>query len=125
MRSRGFTLIEVLVAFTILAIVMGVTFATIGNGLHQERWASATTHRVLAARSILERLGIETQLQDGEINGELETGETWRIILQAVDSGAADEVYQVAPVLYQADLTIYDNGRPALNFVTLKRQAQR
>jgi len=125
MRSRGFTLIEVLIAFTILAIVMGVTFAAIGNGLSQERRASATTLRVLAARSILDGLGIETPLSAGEIGGSLETGETWRVTLDPVIAEEGDEVDATAPVLYHADLTLYDDGRPVMSFVALKRVAVR
>ena len=124
MRSRGFTLVEVLVAFTILALVMGATFTTIGNGLAQERRASETSYRVMAARSILDALGAGTDLRGGDLTGTLETGETWEVTLQAVITDGLGAEEAAAPSLYLADLTIYEGDRPVLNLVTLKRAEQ-
>ena len=119
MRSRGFTLVEVLVAFTILALVMGATFTTIGNGLAQERRASETTYRVMAARSILDALGAETDLRGGDLGRPRVRRRPPAVV---PDGLGAEEA--AAPSLYLADLTIYDGDRPVLNLVTLKRAEQ-
>ena len=40
-RSKGFTLIEVLIAFTILALVLGVVFPTLSSGLSEDEISDA------------------------------------------------------------------------------------
>lgn len=58
-RSPGFTLIEVLVAFSILAISLGVLFQIFASGLRGTRLAEEYSHAVLLAESELERLRVE------------------------------------------------------------------
>ena len=73
-RNSGFTLIEVLISFVILALVLGVVFRSLSTGLSHERTAELATARVLEARSILDRLGADLPLEEGQAEGELATG---------------------------------------------------
>lgn len=54
-RAGGFTLIEVLVAFTILALSLGVLYQSAGGSVTAVRSAVQTDRAVLWARSILGR----------------------------------------------------------------------
>lgn len=89
-RNKGFTLIEVLIAFTILALVLGVVLPTLSSGLSHERTAQLATARVLEARSILDALGVEEPLQEGTIEGRLGTGEDWTLTVRLINDDLGD-----------------------------------
>ena len=74
-KVRGFTLIEVLVAFTILALTLVVIFRLIAGNLSQERIIQQANSRVLEARSLFDRLGRDISLNEGVVQGTSSTGE--------------------------------------------------
>ena len=78
-RRRGFTLIEVLVAFAILAVTLTAFFQLFSGGLgaigSAERYSMAT----MLARSILDDVGAEIPLAPGEQSGELDDGFSWLV----------------------------------------------
>lgn len=118
MRRDGFTLIEVLIAFSILAIVLGVTFTTITSGLSQEQTATRATVRVLEARSILASLGVEGALSEGLISGQMATGDSWQAMVRTVDEDHDERAG--GPLLYSVELVVFDGTRPVLNLTTLR-----
>lgn len=77
--AQGFTLLEVLVAFMILALALGVAFEIFATGLRAGRGAEALTRAVLIAESRLARVGVETALAPGESAGEIDDGTRWRV----------------------------------------------
>ena len=75
----GFTLLEVLVAFAVLAVALGVAFEIFATGLRGGQAADALTRAVLIAESRLDRVGVETELTPGESAGESDDGTRWRV----------------------------------------------
>lgn len=69
--SRGFSLLEVLVAFVILALVLGVTMEIFSGGLRNVSRAGEYQQAVLLGQSKLASVGIETPLVESESSGEL------------------------------------------------------
>jgi general secretion pathway protein I len=67
---RGFTLIEVLVAFSILAMSLGVLFQIFATGLRGTRLAEEYSHAVLLAESELARLRIQPSAAAAAALGE-------------------------------------------------------
>ncbi len=116
MRNRGFTLIEVLIAFTILAVVLAVAFGGIMSGLSQERAARSTGARVLAARSIFAQLGVEVPLSEGVIEGRLATGEMWQVSVRRLSEDTGSGTLD----LYVAELSMFEENHPVLNLSALK-----
>lgn len=119
-RNSGFTLIEVLIAFTILAIVLGVVFRALSSGLGHERTADLATARVLEARSILDRVGLDIPLEPGATSGELTNGEEWaleiaEVSFEELELGEPDEFKA-----YRAALTITGADGRGLYLETLK-----
>ncbi|MCB1773539.1 MAG: type II secretion system protein [Gammaproteobacteria bacterium] len=78
---RGFTLIEILVALTMFAVVGGVLLQLFHNGLRSARLASEQTHAAMLARSKLTELQAFGALTEGELSGEFDDGYRWRATL--------------------------------------------
>lgn len=68
-RARGFSLLEVLVAFAILALVGGVLFQIFGGALRNAGVAEDYSRAALIADSKLATLGIEQPLREGSEGG--------------------------------------------------------
>lgn len=87
-RQKGFSLLEVLVAFSILALSLGVLMQIFSGGLRNVDQSTHHAKAVAIAKSLMARIGTETQLLPGEQTGEFgEPGEqyNWQIRLQALE----------------------------------------
>jgi general secretion pathway protein I len=88
-RGRGFTLVELLVALTLLAVVGGTLLQLFHSGLRTARQAAAQSHAVLLARSKLTELQAYQSLQPGTLSGSFDDGYRWEAVLtQMPDAGA-------------------------------------
>ena len=90
-RAQGFTLLEVLVALLIFALVFGVLAQIMQTGLRQSVGARALAAATLLARSELARVGIEVPLQVGRAEGETEDGMRWQTEIEAVEGPDEDQ----------------------------------
>lgn len=115
LATSGFTLIEVLIAFSICAIVLGVTFGTITSSLHQEREADRSTIRLLEARSILDEVAADPELGEGTLNGTLITGDAWRVDVSIVDGDLEDSPF----VLFRLEFVASEGARERLRLSKL------
>ncbi|MES2934266.1 MAG: type II secretion system protein, partial [Pseudomonadota bacterium] len=100
--SRGFSLLEVLVAFVILAMVLGVLMEIFAGGLRNVGRASETQHAVLLAQSKLAAVGIEVPLAAGEVNGEFDKTYRWQVSIKPYQDNqptAADDSGLPVPIL--------------------------
>ena len=70
-RGRGFTLLELLVALTLFAVVGGSLLQLFHSGLRTARLAGDQAHAVLLARSKLTELQAYPALQPGALSGWL------------------------------------------------------
>lgn len=119
-RNRGFTLVEVLIAFAILAVVLGVVFRSLSTGLSHERIADMTTARVLEARSILDRLGADIPLEEGITEGRMATGEVWTMTVSLTEPATSDETRSATLNAYVAELQVDGEDGRTLYLKTLK-----
>ena len=72
--QRGYTLLEVLVAFTLLAIGLGLLLAILSGGVRSVARSSQSTRATLYAESMLNTLGADRRLQPGRSEGMFEQG---------------------------------------------------
>ncbi len=94
---RGFTLIEVIVAFAVLALALTLLLGTLSGAAKQVRWADDAGRAALHAQSLLDQTGVGEALQPGQSDGEFEDGryrwtlqvEPWRD-QSAQDTGLID-----------------------------------
>ena len=72
--QRGYTLIEVIVAFAVLGVALMLLLGTLSNGTRQVPWAADSGRAALHARSLLDGLGIDVPVVPGRTTGEFESG---------------------------------------------------
>lgn len=84
-RAGGFTLLEIVVAFAIFAVAAAALFQSFSGGLRATEVGDRQAAAVLAARSLLERVGMDVPLAAGEQSGRTEDGMAWRIAIAPAD----------------------------------------
>jgi len=77
--AKGFSLLEVLVAFLVLALSLAVVMRIFAGGLDNIGAANNYTQALTLAQSLLDAKGRESPLVVGETQGETENGLDWQI----------------------------------------------
>lgn len=81
--QRGYTLIEVIVAFAVLALGLTLLLGTLSGSTRQIRYSSDAGRAALHAQSLLAQFGVGEVLQPGRREGELEDGRyRWTLDVQ-------------------------------------------
>ena len=78
-RQQGFTLIEIVVAFAIMAVGLGLAMQIATSALRQTRQAAEHTQAALNAQSLLDIAGVGERLEEGSESGEFEDGSRWEL----------------------------------------------
>jgi len=86
----GFTLVEVLVAFSILSIGLGALLQAFSSGLVSEKRALGMGLLSLQGQSIIAKIGTELHLQAGQMVGELPNGTNWIIQIDPLSATQND-----------------------------------
>lgn len=68
-RHKGFSLLEILVAFAIMAVALTIVLRIFGSGVNTALVSEEYTLAVQIAESLMARIGVETPLQPGEYSG--------------------------------------------------------
>ncbi|MDD5402911.1 MAG: type II secretion system protein [Sulfuricella sp.] len=99
MRSacRGFSLLEVLVAFVILSLALSVLMQIFSGGTRNAALANDYSRAVLLAETKLAAAGIETPLQDGVVAGSTDERFHWQLAMRMLPA-AADAPAALMPV---------------------------
>ncbi len=119
-RQSGFSLLEVLVAFVILALSLGVIMRLFSTSLNNIGRAERMTHATIVAESALAKLGVESVLSEGEHTGEDPQGYRWQIsVKRALDVGGELES-PMSPLLYQIELSVMHGDTPLLTETTFR-----
>lgn len=91
-RARGFTLIEVLVAFAIAALLLVPLLHLISLGLGTFGRAQNYTTATLWADSTLENLGMQEPIVEGVQSGELPQHIRWELRAEHYRDGAMSDL---------------------------------
>lgn len=115
-RGHGFTLLEVLLAFTIFAIAVAVVLQIIASSSRASVRARADTEMALMAQSVMETVGIDFPLETGVWTGTALGEYDWVLEISDLDPTVLADAPQLAELVgtrfYRVDLDIrWDNGR--------------
>ncbi len=78
-RVRGFTLIEVMAAFAVFALLFGLTLQILSTSMSNTRRAGDFTQAALWAQSVLDVAGLENMLEPGRTNGRFDDRFSWQM----------------------------------------------
>lgn len=115
--SRGFTLLEVLVALIVLSLAGGALIQSFSFGLRGVDVATRYQTALAYARSFLERIGNDLPLREGELFGQLENGLQWQASIRAYALPAERSRNQTRVRAYMVEVVV--SGDEA-GYVTLK-----
>lgn len=73
-RQRGYSLLEVIVAFALLALALTLLLGSLSGAARQVHGADLRTRATLHAQSLLAATGVESPLQVGRTQGDWEDG---------------------------------------------------
>lgn len=125
-RAGGYTLIEVIVAFAVLALGMTLLLGTLSNATRQVRWADEAGRAALHAQSVLDQAGVGEALEPGTREGQFERGRyRWQLAIEPyVDPTARAQpvVDPIEPKLLQLTLDVSwgEGARQRLQVRTLR-----
>lgn len=127
-RQRGFSLLEVLVAFAILALTLGVLMNIFARASRAAVLSGQYSQAAALAESKLNALGTELPLEEGTLTGEPENGFAWEITVIPIELEqeiTTDLATTVEPTITPYRLTatvLWQDGAQArrVTFVTLR-----
>ena len=88
--QQGFSLLEILIAFSILAFSLTVLLNIFSGGLRRTIVAEEYQQAVIIAQSKLAAAGVEEALDNGMQSGDIEQRYFWSVQMQAVNLGKLD-----------------------------------
>ncbi len=113
--ASGFTLLEILVAFTILAVVLTALIQAFSQGIRASTMAEERALAVLVARSKLAGVGSSIPLQESEQSGGLENGLGWRLIISSPQDGEFGlgegtnlRAYEITLLIHHGERSIFE-----------------
>lgn len=115
--QRGYTLIEVVVAFALLALALSLLLGAMTNATKQVKLSDEYGRAALHAQSLLDQAGVGEALAPGHKQGELEDGRyRWELDVSPWRDPAAppkQEQLLGAPQLMQLELVLrWGEGGP-------------
>jgi general secretion pathway protein I len=86
--QRGFTLIEVVVAFAIFTLAVGAIYESFAGAVRRSARAGARDRELLVAQSLLSQLRTSPAPWKAEESGRLEGGWRWRMEIAPLDAAS-------------------------------------
>lgn len=81
-RSSGFTLIEVIAAFTILSMTFMVILEILSNSSANTIKSSERTHVALLAQSKMDEVGITIPVEESSLSGDFDDKHSWEVLIE-------------------------------------------
>jgi general secretion pathway protein I len=86
-RSAGFTLLEVMLAFVIFALSFATVLEIMAASMHGVGRAKDDTEVALLAQTLMDQVGIEIPVEEGEYSGTNMDRYRWKMGVSLYDAG--------------------------------------
>lgn len=111
LRQRGYTLLEVIVAFALLAMALTLLLGTLSGAAKQVRWSSDAGRAALYAQSLMDQVGVGQTLKPGQRSGDFENGRyRWTLGVapwqDRIAASSSQPIDPNAPRLFEVQLAI-------------------
>ena len=90
-RNKGFSLLEILVAFSILAVSLGIVLKIFSSGLNTASVAEEYTMATQIAETLMAKTGVEEPLEELELSGIEAEKYDWRVSVTAMPDMDTEE----------------------------------
>ena len=111
-------------AFTVLAISLGVLFEIFSTGMRASRSAEEYTRATLLAESKLAAIGITDELEEGETTGDFGDGYNWLVAVRPYRLDGPEEEGLPPPIeAYEVVVTVswgQGSGERSVSLTTLR-----
>ncbi len=109
--QAGYTLLEVVVAFALLAMALTLLLGILSGAARQVRVSSDAGRAALYAQSLMDQVGVGERLAPGQRDGEFEQGRyRWQLRVapwrDAAVAGSAQPMTVGAPELFEVTLAM-------------------
>lgn len=119
--EHGFTLLEVLIALTILGVALTVLFGIFGHSLSRSRETQSRLEARALATSLLAQVRNAPRLAFGERSGHLRSGLDWNVVVRRYGGDADVQAWPAAAARVTATVRWGDRGPgQTLSLSTLK-----
>lgn len=130
-QSRGFTLLEVMLAFVIFALSFATVLEIMAGSMRSVRRASDDTEVALLAQTLMDLVGTEVPIEEGGYSGTSMDRYHWEMGISLYDAGGessetganTQELAEMSGIeLYRVDLYVdWETGRQQreLHFSTI------
>lgn len=121
-RQSGFSLLEVVVAFAILALTLGVLMQIFSRALSTTALSGEYSRAATLAEARLNAVGNEIPLEVGSYSGEPEDGFSWEVAIELYQSGEVGweptlDAYLVSATAFWGETGA---GSRQVNLITLR-----
>ena len=123
-RQSGFTLLEVMAAFVVFALLFTTTLQIMSASMRNIGRSEEYSQAALWARSKMDSVGIDPIVEQGQWSGQFNDEYEWELAIEPLDAVEANLMeFDSAPItLYRVELRVLwgeDQRRQAL-FTTLR-----
>ena len=128
--TQGFSLLEILVAFMLLAMAMGVLMQIFSRGVTGATLADRYARATMYAESKLAGIGIEEELKESALAGKFDDDFSWTLVVRPYqdpvpkDQSVVDFEKLMPTQLYEIDLKVIftadDHRERLVNLSTLR-----
>jgi len=124
-KQKGFTLLEVLIAFTMLAVIFATVMEIIAGSARNTVKASYNTKIALLAQSKLDELGLLEKLEEGSSSGDFDDKTWWTLEITPFDvpyEGDINQEFSAVELMQVTLIVSTEIGRKQYNteFNTLR-----
>ncbi|MFU8787967.1 MAG: type IV pilus modification PilV family protein [Methylobacter sp.] len=106
-KQRGFSLLEILIAFSILALSLGILLKIFSAGVNTAGVAEDYTAAVQIAEALMAKTGVETPLQPGDSDGLEHDKYRWQVSISPFQFVAENLDISALPlVLFRVKVTV-------------------
>jgi general secretion pathway protein I len=110
-KQSGFTLLEILVAFTLMAMIFGTIMQIISGSAKNAVKASNNTRIAMLAQSKMDELGLFEKLEEGTNSGDFDDNNSWELIIEPYDVPYEGNISQEFSTVQLMDVTLTISSR--------------
>lgn len=106
-KQQGFSLLEILIAFSILALSLGILLKIFSAGVNTAVVAEEYTAAVQIAEGLMAKTGVETPLQAGQEAGLENAKFHWRVEVSPFEFNPENtDVTAITAILFKVKVTV-------------------